>query len=60
MKKPENFKNAYYRKIPAYFNLETDELIGRNWFYDLLIEINVFVDAKILMLEEFPILIKED
>lgn len=49
MKKPENFKNAYYRKIPAYYNLKTDELKGRNWFYDILI------DSKILMLEEFPI-----
>lgn len=27
-------RKAYYRKIPVYFNPETTELEGRNWFYE--------------------------
>lgn len=53
------FKKAYYRQIPAYFNEETGELIGRNWFFDKLIAINIFIDVKIIRIEEFPILVEE-
>lgn len=54
-----DFVEAFYRKIPEYFNESTGELIGRNWIYDKLILINIFIDFKILRLEELPILIKE-
>lgn len=60
MKKTEGFINASYRKIPAYFNLETNEIRGRNLFYDILIDINVWFDVEILGIEEFPILIEKD
>jgi hypothetical protein len=50
---------AYYRKIPAYFNPETNELYGRNWFYNLLITINLWVDVNIVQVEEFPIEIED-
>jgi len=53
-------KKAYYRSIPAYYNLETGELIGRNWFYSLLIDINIWIDINIIQVEEFPILIEEE
>ncbi len=53
-------KKAYYRKIPAYFNLETSELRGRNKIYDILISINIWIDCNIIQVEEFPILIEED
>lgn len=59
MKKPENFKYAYYRNIPAFFNEESEELIGRNWLYDKLIEINIFIDNQILQIDYFPILIED-
>lgn len=52
-------KRAYYRSIPAYFNPETFELEGRNWFYSLLIDLNIWIDVNIIKVDEFPILIEE-
>ena len=60
MKIKEGFKLAYYRRIPAYYNPSTDELMGRNWFYDQLIELNVWFDIYVFNLEELPILVKTD
>ena len=53
-------KNAYYRRIPAFFNPETAEIKGRNWFYDILIEINIYIDFKILGIDYLPILVEEE
>lgn len=53
-------KKAYYRRIPCYFNEETNEIIGRNKFYDILIDINIWFDYEILNLEELPVWIEED
>lgn len=53
-------KKAYYRKIPAYFNVETGELRGRNMLYSFLININLWFDVQILGVEEFPILVEKD
>ena len=53
-------KKAYYRMIPCFFNPNTNELEGRNWFYDLLIELNVWIDFELLGIEELPIYIEED
>ncbi len=47
----EGFKKAYYRKIPAYFNEET---------HDLLIDWNVWFDFVILELDGLPIFIKKE
>ena len=52
-------KKAYYRKIPCYYNPDTHELQGRNWFFDMLIDINIFIDFEILDLEELPIWVEE-
>lgn len=60
MRKKEGYRKAYYRSIPAYFNPITNDIEGRNWFYDILIEINLWVDVNIVGVEEFPILMKED
>lgn len=57
--KGEGFKLAFYRKIPAYYNESTHEIIGRNWIFDKLIAINVFVDFKLIGIEYLPILVKE-
>jgi len=53
-------KRAYYRGIPAYFDPETNELIGRNMFYDLLIDINIWIDVYVINIEEFPIHIEKN
>jgi len=56
----DNMKKAHYRCIPSYFNPETNELIGRNWFWDILVGINVWFDFMILEIEELPIWIEVD
>jgi hypothetical protein len=53
-------KKAYYRRIPAYFDPETNEIMGRNKFYDILIDINIWIDFQILNLEELPVWIEEN
>ena len=35
----DEFIEVYYRRIPCYFNPETYELYGRNWFWELCVEI---------------------
>lgn len=59
MEKPENFKLAYYRGIPAYYDVNTDVIKGRNWLYDKLIELNLWWDSEILEVDELPILIEK-
>ena len=53
-------KKAYYHKVPCYFNPETGELSGRNWFMDLIIEALVYIDVYILEVDEFKIYVKKD
>ena len=31
-------KKALYRSIPCYYDEETNEIEGRSWFYDILID----------------------
>lgn len=52
--KYEKFSNAYYYKIPCYYNFETHEVIGRNWFYDILIKIFIVLHV-VFVIEDFPI-----
>jgi len=54
------FVNAFYRAIPCYFNISTNEIKGRSWLYDLLIGINVWWDFEVLNLQELPIFLEED
>lgn len=51
-------RNAHYRKIPCYFDDETNEIIGRNWIYDLLVDLNIWLDINVFDVEEFPILVE--
>lgn len=53
-------KKAYYRGIPVYFDPKTNELIGRNIFYDFLIKINIWIDVNIINIEEFPIHVEKE
>lgn len=48
-------KRALYRKIPCYFNPSTNELIGTNMFYDILVWINIFIDFYLVGLTELPV-----
>lgn len=53
-------KNGTYRRIPVYFNEDTGELVGKNWFYDKLVSLNLWWDVSVLGLEYLPIWIEED
>jgi hypothetical protein len=52
-------KEAYYRSIPCYYDDDTHELHGRNWFYNILLDVTLWFDVEILQIEEFPIWIDE-
>lgn len=53
-------KKAYYRSIPAWYDESTQEIKGRNWVCDILIDINIWLDVNVFMVDEFPIYIKDD
>lgn len=53
-------RKAHYRAIPAWFDESTGELEGRNWFYEILIEINVWLDVNVFDVEDFPIWVEVD
>ena len=48
-------KKAYYRKIPCYYNSNTDALVGRNWFFDILVGFFTWFDFAILDKDEIDI-----
>ena len=60
MKKQKVNVNAFYRSVPCYYDIVSGEIVGRNWFYDLLIGINVWWDFKVLNLQELPIWLEVD
>jgi hypothetical protein len=57
-------KKAYYRRIPIYYNQCTEEVKGRNWFYDILLESMLWIDFNITFRlfdsEGFPIWVEID
>lgn len=48
-------RKASYRGVPAWFDLETEELVGINWLCDRLIDLNLWWDIEVLGIEEIPI-----
>jgi len=60
MKKPEGFKNAYYRRIPCFFNENTSELTGRNKFYSFLLDCMIWIDIHVFNEEGFPIWVEQE
>ena len=56
----KKFKKAHYRSIPAWFDEENNEIFGRNWFCDILIDINIWLDVNVFQVEDFPIYIEEE
>lgn len=57
--KIKRYRKAKYRKIPAYFDMETNEIYGRNWLFDKLIDLNIWFDVNVVKVNEFPIEIEE-
>lgn len=58
-------KRARYHSIPIWFDEQTGEMKPRSVFflqymwYDLLIDINVWLDVHVFQVEEFPIWMEE-
>lgn len=48
-------RNARYKRIPCWYDPVTDLLAGKNWFYDILVEIGIWYDVNIRQVEEFDI-----
>ena len=58
----EGFVKARYSelyRIPIWYKEETEEIVGRNWFYDLILDIVVWIDVEIIRIESFDILVEE-
>lgn len=53
-------KKARYRAIPCFYDDVTDELIGRNWLYDILVSLNVWFDFEALKTEDLPLWVEAD
>lgn len=54
------FKKAYYHGVPCMFNEVTKEIYGRNWFYDILVQLNIWLDVNVFEVEGFEIYIEKD
>lgn len=48
-------RKAKYRGIPCMFNDATNELTAYNWVYNKLIDLNLWIDTRLLVLDEFPL-----
>lgn len=57
-------KRAYYRRIPIYYDPCTEEVKGRNWFYNILLDIMIWIDFNIIFRifesDGFPIWVEID
>lgn len=51
-------KKARYHNIPCWYESATRDLFGRNWFYDVLVDINKWLDVYIFEVEELEIKIE--
>lgn len=47
-------KRAHYRKIPIYYDPCTNEVTGRNWFYDILLGLMLWIDVNIIFQYFYP------
>jgi hypothetical protein len=59
-KAPVGFQKARYRRIPCFFNKDTNELIGRNFLYNILMNIVLWFDINIIYVENFNIMLEFD
>lgn len=45
----EKIEYTHYAKfygVPTYYNINTHEIVGRNYFYSLLLDVAVWIDQK--------------
>lgn len=54
------FKNATYRGIPCWYNPVLEEVKGKNWFFEILISINIWFDFNVLLIESLPLWVEVD
>ena len=60
-----DYRKGYYWRIPIYVKSldgydEGFEIVGRNWFYNKLIDVALFIDTEILMVDVFKIIVEVD
>lgn len=55
MNKRDIFYYARFYGIPVYFQPETNEMIGRNWFYDLLLHLIIPFELFLVDCNEYKI-----
>lgn len=53
-------RNATYHGIPCWYNPVTEELSGKTRFFDFLVLVFIWVDARIFQVEEFRIWVEKD
>ena len=53
-------RNAKYRAIPCWYNPLTDELKGKNWFYEILLWVVIWIDVNLVEVDEFPLWVEMD
>lgn len=57
-------KKGHYRRIPIIITDILDdggmEFQGKNWFYNILVDLNIWWDFFVLELEELPIYVEID
>ena len=51
---------AKYKGIPCYFNVETDGLTGRNWFWSLILDAVIYIESHFATSSHFEIELGEE
>lgn len=53
-------KKATYRSIPCFFNTETGDIKGQNKFYDLMLDIMIWLDVNVFEVDGFPVFVEKE
>lgn len=53
-------RNARYRGIPCWYNPFNNELVGKTWLYDKLLQLAVWFDVYVTEVEEFKVWVEVD
>lgn len=55
--------SGYYHNIPVWVKGGEDggvDMMGKNWFWDKLVDFNIWLDINVFEVEQFPIYINFD
>ena len=58
--KQDGWRHAKYAGIPCWFHLWDNTLIGKNWFYNLILDWCLYFDINIAQIQIFKIELIED